>query len=220
MTQFDLQDLTCTLPADVCHQHPLRRPARSGLRAPEGWVRRDMPPSPCSLPCWPPVPAWPSSPLRRSSPRRGRRPDCERTRPQPAGADGRAVPVPEPLRGPVAEADHYATLYPRRAALPAKCDFAPPEAYPVHAIVAGSSPTLRALDSPAEAAPLQPRMPTALTPRAAVSAIEQRDGLETPSRMLARKFGRPPPDARLPRMSPPPTGNHEPHPRAFVFICG
>ena len=167
MTQFDLQDLTYTLPADVCHQHPLRRPARSGLRAPEGWVRRDMPPSPCSLPCWPPVPAWPSSPPRRSSPRRGRRPDCERTRPQPAGADGRAVPVPEPLRGPVAEADHYATLYPRRAALPAKCDFAPPEAYPVHAIVAGSSPTLRALDSPAEAALRQPR--PALSPRAQLS---------------------------------------------------
>ena len=139
MTQFDLQDLTYTLPADVCHQHPLRRPARSGLRVPEDWVRRDMPPSPCSLPCWPPVPAWPSSPLRRSSPRRGRRPDCERTRPQPAGADGRAVPVPEPLRGPVAEADHYATLYPRRAALPAKCDFAPPKAYLVHAIVTDSA---------------------------------------------------------------------------------
>ena len=94
MTQFDLQDLTYTLPADVYHQHPLRRPARSGLRAPEDWVRRDMPPSPCSLPCWPPVPAWPSSPLRRSSPRRGRRPDCERTRPQPP------APMAEPSRFP------------------------------------------------------------------------------------------------------------------------
>jgi hypothetical protein len=49
------------------------------------------------------------------------------------------VPVPEPLHGPVAEADHYATLYPRRAALPAKCDFAPPEAYLVHAIVTDSA---------------------------------------------------------------------------------
>ena len=141
MTKFDLQELTYTLPRGRVPPTPSAPLAR--LRSPTpprtGFVAT-MPPSPLlASSAGPPVPAWPTSPPRRSSPRRGRRPDCERTRPQPAGADGRAVPVPEPLRGPVAEADHYATLYPRRAALPAKCDFAPPEAYPVHAIVTDSA---------------------------------------------------------------------------------
>jgi hypothetical protein len=66
-----------------------------------------------------------------------------------------AAPQPDP----VAEADQYAIIYPRRAALirslgglPARCDFGAPPAELVHAIVTGTSPALRALDSPAEAA--------------------------------------------------------------------
>jgi hypothetical protein len=66
----------------------------------------------------------------------------------------------EPQPDPVAEADQYAIIYPRRAALirslgglPARCDFGPPEPELVHAIVTGTSPTLRALDTPAEATP-------------------------------------------------------------------
>jgi hypothetical protein len=74
-----------------------------------------------------------------------------------------SAPIPEqavaPQPDPVAEAEQYAIIYPRRAALirslgglPAKCDFGPPLPELVHAIVTGTSPTLCALDSPAEAA--------------------------------------------------------------------
>lgn len=72
----------------------------------------------------------------------------------------RLVPDPEPAEDaepmfdPAAEADQYAIIHPRRAALirssrglPVKLDFGPPTPELVHAIVTGSSPTLRALDS-------------------------------------------------------------------------
>jgi hypothetical protein len=68
-----------------------------------------------------------------------------------------AEPQGDPVGDPVTEADQYAVIYPRRAALirslgslPARCDFGPPSAALVHAIVTGTSPILRALDSPAE----------------------------------------------------------------------
>jgi hypothetical protein len=73
------------------------------------------------------------------------------------------MPDPQPDEGPPqpdlqAEAEQYAIIYPRRAAqirasrgLPPRCDFGPPSPELVHAIVTGDSPTLRALDSPAEA---------------------------------------------------------------------
>ena len=82
-------------------------------------------------------------------------PMAEPPPPQPAPiAAEEAWPQPDP----VAEADHYAITYPRRAALirslgclPAPCTFGPPEPDLVQAIVTGTSPILRALDSPAEA---------------------------------------------------------------------
>ena len=85
-------------------------------------------------------------------------------RPQPA-------PIPEPPPPPEApqpgddfatlsEADQYAIMYPRRAALirkhggiPPNCTFGPPEPDLAHDIATGTSPILRALDSPAEPAP-------------------------------------------------------------------
>jgi len=64
----------------------------------------------------------------------------------------------EPASDLAAEADQYAIIYPRRAAsiracggLPPRCDFGPPSPELTHAIATGTSPTLRALDSPAEA---------------------------------------------------------------------
>jgi hypothetical protein len=76
--------------------------------------------------------------------------------PPPPPASPTEEPAPQP--DPTAEADEYALIYPRRAALirslgglPASCDFGPPSPDLVHAIVTGTSPTLRALDSPAEA---------------------------------------------------------------------
>jgi hypothetical protein len=64
----------------------------------------------------------------------------------------------EPRTDLVVEADLYATFRPRQAALirshgglPPGCDFAPPRPELLHLIVTGTSPTLRALDSPAEA---------------------------------------------------------------------
>ena len=65
-----------------------------------------------------------------------------------------APPAPEePVADRLAEADRYAVIHPRRAAriralggLPEPCDFGPPEPELVHAIVTGTSPTLRALD--------------------------------------------------------------------------
>ncbi|HSZ88130.1 MAG TPA: hypothetical protein VK822_02020 [Acetobacteraceae bacterium] len=86
-------------------------------------------------------------------------------RTQPAAmAEPPPPPPPSPIDettpqpDPAAEADQYALIYPHRAALirslgglPASCDFGPPSTGLVHAIVTGTSPTLRALDSPAEA---------------------------------------------------------------------
>jgi hypothetical protein len=67
-------------------------------------------------------------------------------------------PAEEPVADLAAEADLYAVMYPRRAALirslgglPEPCDFGPPEPELVHAIVTGTSPHLRELDIPAEA---------------------------------------------------------------------
>ena len=57
-----------------------------------------------------------------------------------------------------AEADHYANVHPRRASsirryggLPPNCDFGPPDDDLIRAIVTGTSPALRALDTPAAA---------------------------------------------------------------------
>jgi hypothetical protein len=90
-----------------------------------------------------------------------------------ADALGRAGPAPmeepappptseeeaEPQADLAAEADQYALIHPRRAALmrrlgglPEKCTFGPPAAELVDAIVSGSSPVLRALDGAPEAA--------------------------------------------------------------------
>ena len=77
--------------------------------------------------------------------------------PEPAPAQ----PDPEPAPTPTArtEAEHYAVIYPERAAriradrgLPSRLDFAPPEPKLVDAIVNGTSPILRALDHNAPAA--------------------------------------------------------------------
>jgi hypothetical protein len=87
----------------------------------------------------------------------GRTPPPATAEPPPSSA---TLPIQEPMPQPepTAEADQYALIYPRRAALirthgglPASCDFGPPSPDLVHAIVAGTSATLRALDSPAEA---------------------------------------------------------------------
>jgi len=93
-----------------------------------------------------------------------------RTQPAPMAEPPppQSAPIPveeaEPQPDPVAEAEQYAIIHPRRAALirsqggltetvmaghdPA---IAPPPPEVVHAIVNGTSPNLRALDSPAEA---------------------------------------------------------------------
>ena len=83
-----------------------------------------------------------------------------------AQADPTAVPPPVPLPKPeptdtfalLTEAEQYAIIYPRRAALirslgrlPDKCDFGPPAPELVHAIVTGTSPTLCALSIEATA---------------------------------------------------------------------
>jgi hypothetical protein len=76
--------------------------------------------------------------------------------PPPAPVEAEAAEQPPDL---AAEADRYAIMYPRRAALirslgglPARCNFGPPPPELVHVIVTGTSPILRALDAPAEAA--------------------------------------------------------------------
>jgi hypothetical protein len=65
-------------------------------------------------------------------------------------------PEPAPEPEPDGEAEQYALIYPRRAALirslgglPDRCDFGPPEPDLVRAIVTGTSATLRALDTEA-----------------------------------------------------------------------
>jgi hypothetical protein len=85
---------------------------------------------------WKPPPAMPEPPPPAAAP------------PQPEAPDS-----DEPVVDLVAEADMYAVIHPRRAAriralggLPEPCDFGPPEPELVHAIVTGTSSTLRALD--------------------------------------------------------------------------
>ena len=80
----------------------------------------------------------------------------------PAAAPAPPPPPPEPEPedkfASLSEADQYAILYPRRAALirrhgglPPDCDFGPPEPDLERAIATGTSPILRALDAQAEA---------------------------------------------------------------------
>ena len=76
--------------------------------------------------------------------------------PPPAVATQLAEPAPQP--DPAAEAEQYAVIYPRRAALiralgglPDRLDFGPPAPELVRAIVTGDSPALRALDRPGAA---------------------------------------------------------------------
>jgi hypothetical protein len=77
--------------------------------------------------------------------------------PAPAPQRSRRIATPaepgEPPRDLPTEADHYAMVYPRRAremrhhgGLPSDCSYGPPDDDLVHAIVTGSSPTLRAID--------------------------------------------------------------------------
>jgi hypothetical protein len=76
---------------------------------------------------------------------------------EPPPAEQRApepLPDDEPKFDPVAEAEQYAIIYPRRAALirslgglPARCDFGPPSPELLQAIVTGTSPHLIALDA-------------------------------------------------------------------------
>ncbi len=70
--------------------------------------------------------------------------------PEPSSPDEEQVPQPDL----VAEAEQYAIIYPRRAALirslgrlPDRPDFGPPPPELVHAIVTGNSPQLCALDT-------------------------------------------------------------------------
>ncbi|HXA26209.1 MAG TPA: hypothetical protein VNW90_28330 [Acetobacteraceae bacterium] len=65
-------------------------------------------------------------------------------------------PEPDDAFARLGEAEQYALIYPRRAALirslgglPDRCDFGPPEPDLVRAIVTGTSATLRALDAEA-----------------------------------------------------------------------
>ncbi len=83
-----------------------------------------------------------------------RTPPAATAEPPPPSATVQEAPPPP---DPVAEADQYALTYPRRAALirsqgglPARCDFGPLSGELARAIVTSTSPTLRALDSPAE----------------------------------------------------------------------
>jgi hypothetical protein len=87
----------------------------------------------------------------------GRAPPEPMAEPEPIAAP---EPTPEPERDDafarLGEAEQYALIYPRRAALirslgglPDRCDFGPPEPDLVRAIVTGTSATLRALDAEA-----------------------------------------------------------------------
>ncbi|HXA21962.1 MAG TPA: hypothetical protein VNW90_06655 [Acetobacteraceae bacterium] len=89
----------------------------------------------------------------------GRTPPAPMEEPPPPPSAPAPVAEAEPPFEQLAEADQYAIIYPRRAALirslgglPARCDFGPPSSDLVHAIVTGTSPTLCALDCPADAA--------------------------------------------------------------------
>jgi hypothetical protein len=86
----------------------------------------------------------------------GRTPPAPIAEPPPPPVSTPVVSTLQP--DPAAEAEQYAIIYPRRAALirslgglPDRLDFGPPAPALVHAIVTGTSPTLRALDRPAAA---------------------------------------------------------------------
>jgi hypothetical protein len=88
----------------------------------------------------------------------GRTPPAPIAEPPPPPAVSTPVEAPAPQPDPAAEAEQYAIIYPRRAALirslgglPDRLDFGPPAPALVHAIVTGTSPTLRALDRPGAA---------------------------------------------------------------------
>jgi hypothetical protein len=81
----------------------------------------------------------------------GRTPPAPIAEPPPPPVSTPVVSTLQP--DPAAEAEQYAIIYPRRAALirslgglPDRLDFGPPAPALVHAIVTGTSPTLRALD--------------------------------------------------------------------------
>ncbi len=83
----------------------------------------------------------------------GRNPPAPIAEPPPA-----PEPEPDDAFSRLTEAEQYALIYPRRAALiralgglPDRCDFGPPAPALVAAIVTGSTPALRALDVPAAA---------------------------------------------------------------------
>jgi hypothetical protein len=93
----------------------------------------------------------------------GRTPPAPMAEPPPPPSAPAPVEATEPPFEQLAEADQYAIIYPRRAALirslgglPARCDFGPPEPDLVRAIVSGTSPTLRALDASAQASAAAP----------------------------------------------------------------
>jgi hypothetical protein len=99
-----------------------------------------------------PTPPSAAAPAAEPSPPAAAQPQAERPRPPSAQS---FVDDREPSFDPAAEAERYAIIYPRRArlirrlgGLPDDCDFGPPEPELVQAIVAGTSPELRALDSP------------------------------------------------------------------------
>ena len=95
--------------------------------------------------------------------------------PAEAGANRAADPVPErnpaaaaaaeePEPDPVAEAEHYAVIYPERAALirghgrvPDNVTFGPPDDHIVQALVTANTPALSALDHACAAACPMPR---------------------------------------------------------------
>jgi hypothetical protein len=87
----------------------------------------------------------------------GRAPPEPMAEPEPMAAPEPAPePEPDDAFARLGEAEQYALIYPRRAALirslgglPDRCDFGPPEPDLVRAIVTGTSATLRALDAEA-----------------------------------------------------------------------
>jgi len=119
------------VPTPVAAPSPMPAPAAAPPREPAP-ITPPLPPMPA--PAAAPPRAQPSSPLRA---------------PQQVNDD-------EPFFDLAAEAERYAVIYPRRAelirrlgGLPYDCNFGPPEPELVRAIVTGTSPALRELDSPA-----------------------------------------------------------------------
>ena len=85
----------------------------------------------------------------------GRTPPAPIAQPQPTREP---EPEAEPIADLAAEAEQYAIIHPRRAALiraagglPANCDFGPPPPELLPLIVNGATPNLRALDDPTKA---------------------------------------------------------------------